>query len=68
MAKKIKWSITAKKAITTGVGFVTAFAVALQGVEVPEDVGTFEQALPGIAVAVVLAVIRAANNVRKNIK
>lgn len=55
---------TVRKAVTTGLAFLIAFVVAVQGMDVPKDLDA-EALTPGVAVAFVLALARAVNNVRK---
>lgn len=66
MEQRFSWTTTMRKGLTTGLSFLAAFTVALQGIEIPEDVSAFEQAAPGVLIAILLAGVRAYNNVRKN--
>ena len=63
---KFKKRIMFKKAAATAVQFVALFAAGVATVQIPDDPGALEQALPGLGLAIAGAAWRAYRNMRKN--
>ena len=60
--KRFKWKKTAIKGLTTGLTFLGAFGAGVSTIDIPLS----EAAIPGTVIAILLAGIRAYDNVRKN--
>jgi len=62
MNTKFKWKKTIQKALVTGITFIGAFGAGVSTIDIPLS----EAAIPGTAIAILLAGLRAYDNVRKN--
>jgi len=63
---KFKKRIMFKKAATTAVTFLALFAAGVATVQIPDDPGALDTALPGIGIAIAGAAWRAYRNMKKN--
>jgi hypothetical protein len=66
MARKYLKRITMKKAIKTGTMVLAAFAVGVGASEIPTDPEAIKTGGAGLALAIIMATIRAYNNMKKH--